>query len=490
MRRIQPRTFLGWIAGSLGALAVSGWGVGLGAEPGFRPNIVLILMDDLRWDELGCVGHPFVRTPHIDRIAREGVRYNNAFATTPLCSPSRASFLTGRYPHAHGIIDNVDRSELSHRLVTFPLLLQRAGYETGYVGKWHMGVDDSRRPGFDFWVSIKGQGTYNDPEINEDGRVAKVPGYVTDIFNDRAVAFLKRPRTKPFLLYLAHKAVHPDVTQFADGRLSDPSSGIFRPADRHRDLYADQPIPRRQNVTDRLDGKPALRRQIDDLPPLGPSTGTSDETIRSRLRMLMAVDDGVGRIFEALEQIGKSDETLILFTSDHGYFYGEHGLSVERRLAYEEAIRIPLLMRYPRLIHAGQVLDPMVLSIDLAPTLLEIGGAPIPDDVRGRSLLPLLDGRTWAPRHSFLIEYFSDTVFPRVRNMGYHAVRTERWKYIHYNELAEMDEFYDLESDPFEMRNLIDEPAGAIASRRESGRTSHLARCDKVRGGAAYDQGR
>ena len=319
-------------------------------------------MDDLRWDDLGCMGHPFARTPHIDRIAREGALFRNAFATTPLCSPSRASFLTGRYPHAHGILDNVDRSALSHQLVTWPRLLHDAGYETGYVGKWHMGNDDTRRPGFDYWVSVKGQGTYTDPELNDDGKVATVPGYVTDIFNDRAVAFLKRPRTKPFLLYIAHKAVHPDLVQYADGRLSDPSAGTFVPAARHRDLYAANPVPRRPNVADRLDGKPALRRPIDGVPPLGPETGTSDAQIRNRLRVLMAVEEGVGRIFEALEQTGKRDDTLVIFTSDHGYFYGEHGLSVERRLAYEESIRIPLLMRYPRRVRPGTELGPTSFS--------------------------------------------------------------------------------------------------------------------------------
>jgi N-acetylglucosamine-6-sulfatase len=453
--RLSVLSLLGWLACPPGAFADPGPDAPL--RP--KPNIVVVLMDDLRWDDLGCVGHPFVKTPHIDRIAREGAIFRNAFATTPLCSPSRASFLTGRYPHAHGVTDNTDRGALSHRLVTFPMLLHRAGYETGYVGKWHMGNDDSKRPGFDSWVSVKGQGAYLDPEINEDGRVARVPGYVTDIFNDRAVAFLRRPRTKPFLLYIAHKAVHPDLVQFADGRLSDPSAGVFLPAERHRDLYADQPIPRRPNVDDRLDGKPALRRPIDGLPPLSRATGTGDETIRNRLRMLMAVDDGVGRILEALEATGKRDETLIIFTSDHGYFYGEHGLSVERRLAYEEAIRIPLLMRYPPLIRPGLMLDPMVLSLDLAPTLLALGGAPIPDDVRGRSLVPLLKGEPWRPRTSFLVEYYSDTVFPRVRNMGYQALRTERWKYIQYTELAGMDEFYDLKSDPFELRNLVNEPS-------------------------------
>jgi N-acetylglucosamine-6-sulfatase len=426
-----------------------------------RPNIVFILMDDLRWDDLGCMGHPFVKTPHIDRIAREGALFRNAFATTPLCSPSRASFLTGRYPHAHGVLDNVDRSALSHQLVTWPLLLHDAGYETGYVGKWHMGNDDTRRPGFDYWVSVKGQGTYTDPELNEDGKTTKVPGYVTDLFNDRAVGFLKRPRSKPFLLYIAHKAVHPDVVQYADGRLSDPSAGNFVPAARHRDLFADKPVPRRPNVADRLDGKPALRRSIDGVPPLGPETGTTDEQVRNRLRVLMAVEDGVGRILEALEQTGKLDDTLVIFTSDHGYFYGEHGLSVERRLAYEESIRIPLLMRYPRLIRPGTELGPIVLSLDVAPTLLELGGAPVPKGLHGRSLVPLLAGRPWPHRTSFLIEYFSatDIVFPRMRQMAYQAVRTERWKYIHYTELKGMDELYDLEADPFELRNIIAEPS-------------------------------
>jgi N-acetylglucosamine-6-sulfatase len=422
-----------------------------------RPNIVFILMDDLRSDDLACAGHPFVKTPNIDRISREGARFRNAFATTPLCSPSRASFLTGQYPHVHRIIDNTDRSAQSHRLVTFPLLLQRAGYETGFIGKWHMGVDDSPRPGFDSWVSIKGQGDYLDPELNENGKLAKVPGYVTDIFNDRAVAFLKKKRAKPFLLYLAHKAVHPDVTQFADGRLSDPSAGIFRPAERHQAFYADERIPRRPNCNDRLEGKPALARTIGRLPPLSPRTATDDETIRNRLRMLMAVDEGVGRIFEALEATGKLDETLIVFTSDHGYFYGEHGLSVERRLAYEEAIRIPLLLRYPPRAKAGTTIDALVLSLDLAPTLLELGGASIPERLHGSSLVPLLEGRPDVPRRSLLIEYFSDTVFPRVRNMAYQAVRTERWKWIHYTELEDMDELYDLTSDPFEMRNVITE---------------------------------
>lgn len=424
-----------------------------------RPNIIVVLMDDLRWDDLGCMGHPFVRTPHIDRIAREGALFRNAFATTPLCSPSRACFLTGLYAHKHGILDNTDRSARSHELTTFPRLLQKGGYETAFIGKWHMGTDDTPRPGFDHWISVKGQGAYIDPDLNVDGKRIKVKGYATDIFNERALTFLQRDRTKPFLLYLAHKTVHPSLVQGPDGKISDPTAATFPPAERHRKLYAGEAVPRRPNVKDTLEGKPALQRKIGDLPPLSEKTGTSDEIIRDRLRMLMAAEEGVGQLVKALEEQKLLDDTLVVFTSDHGYFYGEHGLSVERRLAYEEAIRIPLLMRYPRRIKAGTTPEAFALSIDLAPTLLDLAGVDVPREMHGRSLLPLLRGEKVDGRKSFLIEYFSDTVFPRVHKMGYQAVRTERWKYIRYSELEGMDELYDLKHDPYEMKNLIKEPS-------------------------------
>jgi len=446
------------------------------AEPTLpRPNIVVILVDDLRWDELGCAGHPFVKTPHIDRIAREGTMAGNAFATTPLCSPVRASLLTGLYPHSHGIIDNTNRSAQSHRLKTFPGVLQRAGYETGYVGKWHMGNDCTRRPGFDYWVSIKGQGSSNDPEINENGHMARVPGYITDIFNERALAFIKRKRTRPFFLYVAHKAIHPELTQRDDGSISDPAAGRFIPATRHQNLYAGVPIPRRPSVGRRPQDKPALMRTIGDLPPLGPDTGTTDEQIRNRLRMLAAVDEGLGQVFEALREAGQLDDTVLVFTSDHGYFNGEHGLSVERRLAYEEAVRIPLLVRYPRVVKPGSTFDQIALSIDLAPTLLQLAGVAAEGEMHGRSLVPLLQGETRAWRKSFLIEYYSDTVFPRVLAMGYKAVRTERFKYIHYVELKGMDELYDLQSDPYEMENLVNEPGSQETLRRMKSELARLS---------------
>jgi N-acetylglucosamine-6-sulfatase len=434
-----------------------------------RPNIVFILMDDLRFDELGCTGHPFVKTPHIDRLAKEGAMFTSAFATTPLCSPSRACFLTGLYAHAHGITDNVDRSPASHALVTWPRLLHDAGYTTAFVGKWHMGVDDQPRKGFNHWVSVRGQGRYVDPELNIDGQRIVERGYVTDLFNEHAVRFLRRKHDAPVCLFLAHKCVHPDLEQRADGSVSDPTAARFLPADRHKQLYARDQPPRRPNAFQIPRDKPALLRDIAGLPPLSRETATDDETIRNRLRLLMAAEEGVGQILAALTEAGQLDRTLIVFTSDHGYFYGEHCLSFERRLAYEETIRIPLLIRYPPLIKAGARYDPFILSIDLAPTLLELGGVALPERMHGRSFLSLLKGEAWSPRQDFLIEHSSDTVFRRVEKMGYQAIRTDRWKYIRYRELEGCDELYDLAADPYELNNLFAEAAqrGTIAKLRE-----------------------
>jgi N-acetylglucosamine-6-sulfatase len=429
------------------------------------PNMIVILVDDMRWDDAGCAGHPFSKTPNMDRIANEGARFLNAFATTPLCSPSRASLLTGLYPHTHGITDNTDRSAQSHKLVTFPQSLQRAGYETAFIGKWHMGNDDSPRPGWDYWACLKGQGSTFDPELNVNGTSRKEPGYVTDILHRHAQDFLGHPRKKPFLLYFSHKALHPETVQRADGSLSDPNASNFIPAARHKNLYAGKRIPRRPNALVVPRDKPALQRPAGDLPPLGPGTGSTDESILGRLRMLAAVDESLGGLLRMLETSGQLDHTLIVVTSDHGYFYGEHGLSVERRLAYEEAIRIPLFMRLPGVIAPHSEPAEMVLTIDLAPTLLELGRAGAPAAVQGRSLLPILKGGATPWRRDFLVEYFSDRVFPRIDRMGYQAVRNERWKLIHYTDLSGMDELYDLRADPFEMNNLIADPNAADSLR-------------------------
>ena len=317
-----------------------------------------------------------------------------------------------------------------------------------------MGVDGSPRPGFDHWVSVPGQGEYFNPEINENGKLGRVPGYVTDIFNERAVSFIERPRQKPFVLYVAHKALHPNLIQHADGSLTPIDGGGFTPAPRHARLYEGVPVPHRPNFGRAPVDKPALMRKMDGVPPLGPKTGTDDETMRNRLRLLAGVDEGVGQIFDALRRKGELDNTVIAFAGDNGYFYGEHGLSEERRLAYEESIRIPLLLRYPGAVKPRTAVDGFALNVDVAPTFLDFASAPALRRTNGRSLRPLLEGRAADWRQSFLVEYFSDTVMPRVRNMGYNAVRTRRWKYIRYTELKGMDELYDLERDPYELQNL------------------------------------
>jgi N-acetylglucosamine-6-sulfatase len=423
------------------------------------PNIVFVLVDDMRWDEVRASGHPFADTPNMDRLAREGARFLNAFATTPLCSPSRASFLTGQYPHTHGIIDNTARP--SHNLPVFPRDLQAAGYVTGFFGKWHMGNDATPRPGFDHWVGMPGQGEAVDPQLNVDGTPLRASGYVTDLLTDYVERFIQRAADRPFLVYLAHKAIHPNVVQRDDGSVGPIAGqpGGFVAAERHRGRYTGRAMPRRANAFKPPLDKPALLRKIDDLPPLGRETSTTDEEIRGRLEMLLAVDESLGRILAALDKSGTLDETVVVFTSDHGYFYGEHGLSEERRLAYEEAIRIPLLVRYPPRVKAGATPRELVLSLDAAPTLLDLAGLKPSAGMQGRSLVPIFDNvaRDW--RSSFLVEYYSDTVFPRIRTMGYVAVRTNQHKYIEYRELEGMNELYDLEADPYEERNLVASPA-------------------------------
>lgn len=422
------------------------------------PNIVMVLVDDMRWDEMRAAGHPFIETPNMDRLAREGARFLNAFATTPLCSPSRASFLTGQYAHTNGIIDNTARP--SHNLPVFPLQLQHAGYLTGFFGKWHMGNDDSPRPGFNHWVAMPGQGEAIDPSLNVDGERVHAKGYVSDLLTDYVERFIDAASDRPFLVYLAHKAIHPNVVQRDDGAVVPlpGQPGGFVAAERHRGRYTGRTMPRRENAFKPPLGKPALLRQIDGLPPLGPQTATTDEEIRGRVEMLLGVDDSLGRMLASLERKGALDNTVFVFTSDHGYFYGEHGLNEERRLAYEETIRIPLLIRYPPIVPANSTPAQMALSIDLAPTLLDMAGLQPEAIVQGRSLVPVLSKQSTDWRSSFLIEYFTDTVFPRIRNMGYVAARTARHKYIHYRELEEMDELYDLEIDPYEESNIIDRP--------------------------------
>jgi len=425
------------------------------------PNIIVILVDDLRWDELGVTGHPFVETPNIDRLAGEGALFTNAFHAVSLCSPNRASILTGQYPSRHGIIDNVARNRASHRLATFPQGLQQRGYETAYVGKWHMGNDPTPRPGFDYWAVLPGQGRTIDPELYEDGRIHTVSGYVTDILTDRVVAFIERDRPGPFFLFLGHKAVHPDARQLDDGSVDPNFPPQFIPAPRHLGRYDTAVFPQRPNVISSLDelrDKPALHRALLAKSPDEPEEST-ETAVRRRAEMLLAVDESVGRIVDALAERGILDDTFILFTSDNGYFYGEHGLTIERRMPYEESIRSPLIVRYPPLARPRSQIDALVVSIDIAPTILDVAGAPVSDQIQGRSLVPLFHAPVADWRESFLVEFYTyENPFPWLVDMDYRAIRTDRYKYIHWMQHPDENELYDLVDDPLEMENRIGDP--------------------------------
>ena len=437
-----------------------------------QPNMVVVVVDDLRWNEFSAAGHPYLQTPNIDRLANEGALFESSYTVSPLCSPNRASILTGQYTSRHGVVDNLARNMSSKRLDLFAIDLQKAGYKTAHVGKWHMGNDPSPRPGYDYWVSYPGQGRSVNPVLYEDNGLHTVKGYMTDVLTDRAVDFIAKESDKPFMLYLAHKAIHPEVKQKDDSTIDFSYRSKYRAADRHIGTYKDKVLPRRNNYQDSekqpsFPGKPVLENALayKNSKVMGNKWDaildkhTSEETIRDRSEMLLAVDEGLGRIIAELDKQKILDNTLILLTSDNGYFYGEHGLSIERRMPYEEGVRVPLLIRYPDRVKPGLRLDQFALSIDIAPTLLDLAGVKIADHVQGRSLLPLVFGKTKDWRDSFLIEFTSyEKPMPWLVDMGYKVIRKNQYKYIHWVHHQGKDELYDLEKDPYEKNNLINNP--------------------------------
>ncbi len=433
-----------------------------------RPNLIVILVDDLRFDETSASGHPYMRTPHVDRLANEGAQCVNAFHTTPLCSPNRASILTGQYASRHGIIDNVGRDAMSHRLANYHLALQQLGYETAHIGKWHMGNDASPRPGYDHWVSFRGQGMIVDPVLWEAGGERKAEGYVTDLLNERAVEYVRRKRDKPFALFLAHKAVHPDVQQKQDGTIDVSTMQGYVLPERHRDLYRGAIYPPRPNVLPLeqvLEQKPAWR-EVFELRE-DPSSRAflealhvgEQEEVRERAAMMASVDEGVGLLLQALEETRELDKTCIVFLGDNGFFFGEHGLGAERRFPYEEGIRTAFFVRYPPRVQAGTRIEPMVTALDIAPTFIDLAGGKPGPHVQGRSIVPLLEGRAAPWRDAFLVEYYNESAWPWIVGMTYKAVRTDKAKLIHWVHKEGMDELYDLARDPYEITNVIGEPA-------------------------------
>lgn len=414
------------------------------AKPKERPNFVFILVDDLRYDLAHCTGNPESKTPNIDRIARNGTIFSNAFVTISLCSPSRATFLTGQYGHCNGIYVNETRPELDPSIATWPKLLQESGYDTAFVGKWHQGKGNYPRKGFNHWVSFDGQGAYENPTINTDGVTRQVNGYMTDILSDAAMEWLRKDRAEPFCLYLSHKACH----------------GPFSPAPRHANLYDGVEFPHPPNCYDNLEGKPEWLKAMSKArdPHNVSSYGGLDNVVRNQLRCLAAADEGIGRILDQLERTGQLENTVIAFAGDNGFYHGEHGLG-DKRSAYEESIRIPLIVSYPKMIKPGTKIQDMVLNTDFAPTMLDLAGIAPPASMQGKSMVPLLKGKNDGWRKEFFYEYMSEPQFRRIPSTL--AVRTERWKYIRYPEITDIEELYDIKNDPYELKNLAYDPKHA-----------------------------
>lgn len=406
-------------------------------------NIILIVTDDQRHDALG-LRNAFFTTPHLDALARNGALFESAFVTTALCSPSRASILTGQYAHTHGVIDN--NTPLPPHTPTFPQALQRSGYETAFVGKWHMGgAGDAPQPGFDRWVSFKGQGVYYNPVLNVDGERVEAQGYITDLLTDYAQAFLEKPRQRPFFLHLAHKAVH----------------GDFSPAERHKGTYDGKTYPypaSMANTEENYRGKPAwvraVRGSFHGVDGIYGKTTDMDTVTRKYAEAMCAVDDSVGRIMESLRKVGLLDSTLILFTSDNGFLWGEHGL-IDKRAMYEPSIRVPLIAHCPGLVLEGHRPKGLVANIDLAPTILEAAGMTPAPWMQGRSFYPLLTPRETKWRDGFLYEYFWERSFPQTPTMF--GVRTDRYSFAVYHGIWDRYELYDLENDPDQRNNLLSE---------------------------------
>lgn len=410
------------------------------AAPSGRPNILLVITDDQRHDTLSVVQaeqgekgrFPWTETPNMDRLAREGVRFRNAFVVSSICSPSRASILTGAYGHRNGIVNN--RTPFPEQATTYVKLLREAGYRTGYFGKWHMGFQSGQRPGFDVSASFVGQGHYFDEPFEINGRPVPTQGWVDDVTTDYALQFLRECKDgqKPFAMTVGYKSPH----------------GPHTPPPRLGKTYAGSKSRLVPNLETPLIFDPEKNKG--KKPPKFEN--------QDYHRTLRGVDENLGKILDELDKLGLAQDTLVIYTSDNGMFRGEHGLG-DKRAAYEESMRVPMLFRYPKLGIAPEVLEQIVLNIDIPPTLLDYAGVPIPETMQGRSWKPLIAGDAKDWRTSFFYCYHMEREYPRVPTTT--AVRTASAKLIKYPDHPEWTELFDLKADPFETRNLIDDPASA-----------------------------
>jgi arylsulfatase A-like enzyme len=458
-------------------------------KPSGRPNIVFIMADDHAAHAIGCYGSRINQTPHIDRIARQGVRFDNCFCTNSICAPSRAVILTGKHSHLNGVRDNSDVFDGSQ--VTFPHLLRSSGYHTAFVGKWHLKSDPT---GFDHWDILPGQGHYYNPDMIEMGKKVQHSGYVTDILTEKALNFLEKQEDseKPFLLMLHHKAPHRN----------------WQPPLRHLRLFDGQTIPepetlfddyatrsqaakeQEMSVADHLQleydlkmGDPPERMNSDQKSVwesvYGPrrrmfyrTKPQGRDLVRWKYRRYMedylgcvaAVDESVGRILDSLESMGLEDRTLVVYTSDQGFYLGDHGW-YDKRFMYEEAMGMPLVMKYPGKIIPGSINKDLVSNLDFAPTFLDMAQVYKPEDMQGISLRGSMQGRANSFQRDFLYYHYYE--YPAVHMVKRHdGLRGRRFKLIHFYHDIEAWELYDLEKDPNELCNVIEDPAYASVVRR------------------------
>ena len=495
--------------------------IGSCARRGKRPNILFIMSDDHAEQAISCYGSKLIETPNIDRIAKEGIRFNNSFVTNSICAPSRAVLLTGKYSHRNGLRDN--RDEFDGSQLTFPKLLRENGYETYMIGKWHLKTDPT---GFDSWKILIGQGQYYNPAIIENGQKTRYIGYTTDIITDIALDELeRRDENKPFCMFVHHKAPHRNwmphykyFNRYEDEDLPLPEtfyddystrSAAAREADmRIDDMYLSTDMKLNKGFYEEETGSGGNKTYAKNVPDTWESQRNHltkfqrekwDEHydkmnedfkrrnlkgkellewkyqryIKDYLRCILSVDENVGRLLDYLDEKGLAENTLVVYTSDQGFYLGEHGW-YDKRFMYEESLGMPLLMRYPQGIRPGSVSDDIVLNLDFAPTFLDYAGVSVPSKMQGESMKRLLSGgesRDW--RTSMYYHYYE---YPH----GWHdvkkhyGVRTDRYKLIHFYDDIDAWELYDLQQDPHEVNNVYDDPGYANVVQELKGELQRL----------------
>lgn len=423
-----------------------------------RPNIVFIMSDDHATQALSAYGSKMIQTPHLDQLAKEGTLFTQAFCTNSICGPSRAVILTGKYSHLNRYIVN-ETTAFDSSQTTFPKLFRKAGYQTALIGKWHLGSDPT---GFDYWNILPGQGEYFDPMFNEMGNTKRVEGYVTEIIAEKTVEWLRnRDTSKPFLLISQHKAPHSN----------------FSPSSKYEHEYDDVVFPEPPTLFDdfktrslaakdnnmRLNPHLKLQYMNNDILKIPEGLGEKEQTrwlyqwyMRRYMACVRSVDDAVGKVMQTLRELGLEENTIVIYTSDQGFFLGEHGW-YDKRFMYEESLKIPLIVRYPPTIPAGRVEDRFALNLDFAQTLLEFAGIEQPEDMQGRSLKPLLENKPIAHwRNSVYYHYYEYPGWHYVKR--HYGVRTTNYKLIHYYHDIDAWELYDLHKDPHEINNVFSNP--------------------------------